>query len=1076
MNTLLTSLLATATLLPLPHHRDLRTLSIGTERPRTMFMAWPDCSAGQSLRYEDSPWHQSLNGKWHFLYADNDHLLPQDATADQPDTQGWSTISVPGNWEMQGFGTAIYVNQPYEFVQGRPQPPVLPDEIPVGVYQRSFTVPDAWEGKNVFLHIDGAKSGVYVYLNGQHIGYSEDSKSTVEYLLNPHLRKGENHLTLKIYRWSTGSYLECQDFWRISGIERDVWLSAEPQVSVRDFHITSTLDDSYRDGIFRLQTELRNTTGKRQRATVSYELRSDDGGTIVAASSQSIDIKDTVAFAGFSATIPNVQSWSSEQPQLYTLYVKVQNGKEQEVIPYRVGFRRIEIKEHLCNDGRTLPCLLVNGQPIKLKGVNIHEHNPYTGHYVTEEVMRRDFELMRRNNINAVRLSHYPQGHRFYELASEYGLYVYDEANIESHGMGYDLRKGGTLGNNPDWLDVHLYRTRNLYEHDKNYPCVCFWSLGNEAGNGVNFYETYQWLKAADAPWMSRPVSYERALLEWNTDLFVPQYPSAEWFAKVGKSGLDRPVIPSEYAHAMGNSTGDLWGQWQPIYEYDHLQGGFIWDWVDQGILALHPKDSTRWGNAIPLMDQKRGQIARPNSEKFYAYGGDFGIDMPSDHNFCCNGIIAPDRTPHPAMAEVKYVYQNVAFLPVDLSKGTFRIFNRHYFTSLDAYDFHYEVRRNSELIAEGTWHLDTPPQEYADVAVPLPQLEQRPETEYFINLYATTREGEPIALYGKPDEQRPAVAKGEQMAMEQFRIPQPYTLKAEAEATGKMTWRSTQDSTVVTGQRIHFALNAKGVVTSYRVDGREYIHEGFGFQPNFWRAPTDNDNGNNTAERLRIWKTASQEFHPTVRVSQQGTQTVVAVSYALPAGNHYTLTYTLSDNGRLHVAADYAPASKAETPELPRVGLRFRLPAAMDGVTYFGRGPEENYIDRNHGTPIGRYQAKANDLYYPYVRPQENGHHTDVRWLRLEDHLGNGLLVKADSVMEFNALRNSIEDFDQGKAINHHADEIRPRHFVEVCLDGFMQGIGGYDSWGARPAPEHLLPADRAYHFGFCIQPVVRP
>lgn len=312
-------------------------------------------------------------------------------------------------------------------------------------------------------------------------------------------------------------------------------------------------------------------------------------------------------------------------------------------------------------------------------------------------------------------------------------------------------------------------------------------------------------------------------------------------------------------------------------------------------------------------------------------------------------------------------------------------------------------------------------------------------------------------------------------MAMEQFRIPQPYTLKAEAEATGKMTWRSNQDSTVVTGQRLHFALDAKGVVTSYRVDGREYIHEGFGFQPNFWRAPTDNDNGNNTAERLRIWKTASQEFHPTVRVSQQGTQTVVAVNYILSAGNHYTLTYTLSDDGRLHVAADYTPASKADTPELPRVGLRFRLPAAMDGVTYFGRGPEENYIDRNHGTPIGRYQAKANDLYYPYVRPQENGHHTDVRWIRLEDHLGNGLLVKADSVMEFNALRNSIEDFDQGKAINHHADEIRPRHFVEVCLDGFMQGIGGYDSWGARPAPEHLLPADRAYHFGFSIQPVAR-
>ena len=1042
MNTLLTSLLATATLLPLPHHRNLRTLSIGTERPRTMFMAWPDCSAGQSLRYEDSPWHQSLNGKWHFFYADDDHLLPHDATADQPDTQGWSTISVPGNWEMQGFGTAIYVNQPYEFVQGRPQPPVLPDEIPVGVYQRSFTVPDAWEGKNVFLHIDGAKSGVYVYLNGQHIGYSEDSKSTVEYLLNPHLRKGENHLTLKIYRWSTGSYLECQDFWRISGIERDVWLSAEPQVSVRDFHITSTLDDSYRDGIFRLQTELRNTTGKRQRTTVSYELRSDNGGTIVAASSQSIDIKDTAAFADFSATIPNVRPWSSEQPQLYTLYVKVQNGKEQEVIPYRVGFRRIEIKERLCKDGRTLPCLLVNGQPIKLKGVNIHEHNPYTGHYVTEEVMRRDFELMRRNNINAVRLSHYPQGHRFYELASEYGLYVYDEANIESHGMGYDLRKGGTLGNNPDWLEAHLYRTRNLYEHDKNYPCVCFWSLGNEAGNGVNFYETYQWLKAADAPWMSRPVSYERALLEWNTDLFVPQYPSAEWFAKVGKSGLDRPVIPSEYAHAMGNSTGDLWGQWQPIYEYDHLQGGFIWDWVDQGILALHPKDSTRWGNAIPLMDQKRGQIARPNSEKFYAYGGDFG-DRPTDREFCVDGLVLPDRRNTPKMDAVKAAY---APLKITLTDTEAVIENRNLFTDLNAYDLVFASSVNGKPERRAVLRADCKPGGTEHIPFPF----ALPEAGLACMTVTAIQRA---ALPGIPAGYEAALGQvWHNYAVARLTLPAPQLVEMDCNVGVK-------------GEGFEYIFGRGKGLVSIRYNGVQLLDDTV--RPNFWRAPTNNDEGCAEPFTFAFWKTAGLYARcDNLTAETKGDFVIARANYTLPDGQTLPIDFAIDGAGRCDITMTW----QGTRTELPEFGLLFPLRRELTEVSYLGLGPRETTADRTAGGKMGawNYNVRQDFAQNSPVYPQECGSRTGVYSATVT---GSGLNIGigfAGDGMTFSALPYTPHELENAR---HLYELPRDDNKTVVRCAAFQRGVGGDNSWGAKPHADACFAVEKGTSFRFTIQ-----
>lgn len=629
----------------LPYWKDIQTVAVNKEYPRTAFMTYDNRNQALTGEYENSPYYKLLNGTWNFYYADAYKDLP--ANIEQPDANiAWKEIKVPGNWEVQGYGVAIYTNHGYEFKPRNPQPPQLPETNPVGVYQRDIEIPADWDGRDIFLRLEGAKSGVYVYVNGQEVGYSEDSKNPAEFLINNYLKPGKNSLVIKIFRWSTGSYLECQDFWRMSGIERDVFLFSQPKTHIKDFNVVSTLDDTYKNGIFKLNVDVTNHTAANKEVTVAYELL-DAAKKVVAEGNTPCPVTaDGQKSISFEAALSNVKTWTSEHPNLYRLLISLKDGeKTSEIIPYTVGFRRFEIKptDQIAENGKPYVCLFVNGQPIKLKGVNIHEHNPETGHYVPEELMRKDFTLMKQNNINSVRLCHYPQDRKFYELCDEYGIYVYDEANIESHGMYYNLSRGGTLGNHPEWLKPHMDRTINMYERNKNHPSVAIWSLGNEAGNGYNFYQTYLWLKEREVKGMNRPVNYERALWEWNTDMYVPQYPSAAWLEEIGKKGSDRPIAPSEYSHAMGNSNGNLAAQWRAIYKYPNLQGGYIWDWVDQGILETDENGRTYW-----------------------AYGGDYGTNAPSDGNFLCNGIVAPDRTPHPAMTEVKYAHQNVGFEAID--------------------------------------------------------------------------------------------------------------------------------------------------------------------------------------------------------------------------------------------------------------------------------------------------------------------------------------------------------------------------------------------------------------------------
>lgn len=1080
----------------LPYWRDMNVLSVNKEDPRTTFMSYNKTSDAMSGRYENSPFYMLLNGTWKFYYVDEFGKLPSNITDENIDISSWHDIKVPGNWEVQGFGIPIYINHGYEFKPRNPNPPHLPDENPVGVYRRNFEVPSDWDGRDIFLHIAGAKSGVYVYINGKEVGYSENSKDPAEFLINPYLREGENTLVLKIFRWSTGSWLECQDFFRISGIERDLFLWSQPKTALHDFAVVSSLDDSYKNGIFKLKTDLKNSSALETNLNLTYSLLNDKEQVVSSATKQVTLKPKSKADFSFEALIEDVNTWTAEKPNLYKLLITLEkDGEIVETVPFNVGFRHFEIREsdYIIN-GKRQPLFFVNGEPIKFKGVNVHEVNPLTGHYVTEDQMIKNIELMKQNNINSIRLAHYPQDRKLYELCDKYGLYIYDEANIESHGMYYSLRKGGSLGNNPAWLEHHIDRTRSMYERNKNYPSVAIFSLGNEAGNGYNFYNTYLWIKEREKELMNRPICYERALWEWNTDMYVPQYPSAAWLEEIGKLGADRPIVPSEYAHAMGNSTGDLHGQWLAINKYPHLQGAYIWEWMDHALLAYNEK-----------------------GEAYWAYGGDFGENMPSDGNFVADGIIGPDQVPHPAINEVKYNYQNVGFEEIDLENGVFEIKNRFYFTNLDEFLVKYKLFADGKQVKEAVIPLSLAPQETKTVTVPLRSFKRvKAGVEYFVNFEVYTKKEENL------------IPKNHIIAYDQFLLPiGQKALEKDLFRGPKLTIVEEGKQLSVQSSKLNFTFDLEqGIATSYRVDGVEYFQDGFGIQPNFWRGPNDNDYGNGAPQRLQVWKETGKNIKvDSYNVATKENLVVLSVVYALKPGNHFHVDYTVRPDGTVKVDTRFTPIdveeifvekSEAEVMathspmakedkirknvlEVPRIGVRFRIPQEMNVVEYFGRGPDENYIDRKSGSLVGVYKTTAEEMYVPYVRPQENGHRTDVRWVEFSKPQGPRLLVKATNLMEFNALRNSVEDFDseesdapyqwnnfseeeialqtdeRGKNVRPkqtHITDIKPRNFVEVCLDWRQQGVGGYDSWGARPIEEATIYANEEYVWSFELLP----
>lgn len=1007
-------------------------VGINKVRPHCTLLPYADVESALIDDCHLSPWYISLNGNWKFNWVEKPEDRPVDFYKPDFDDSQWTTFPVPANWEFNGYGIPVYVNIPYEWTND-PQPPFVPhDYNPVGSYRTHFTLPDSWDGRQVILHFGAVKSAFYVWVNGVKVGYSQDSKLPAEFNITSYIHEGSNLIAVEVYRWSDGSYLECQDFWRISGIERDVFLYAVPHVHIRDYFVHAGLTEDYQDGVLEVDVEVEKLNViSSDLLVLGGKLFKYGKEEVVAEFKEEVKVeKDRDAyFIRFGKSLPGIERWTAETPNLYKLVLALgDKDGDFEYLSCNVGFRTTEIK-----NGQ----LLVNGVPILIKGVNRHEHDPVTAHVVSYESMLKDIELMKQHNINTVRTSHYPNDPVWYDLCDQYGLYVIDEANIESHGMGYMPDR--TLANNPLFMKAHLERVRGMVERDKNHPSVIIWSMGNEAGDGVNVDTCYRWIKSRD---LSRPVHYERAEYGMNTDIYCPMYENIWYLSMYATHRMPRPLILCEYAHSMGNSTGNLQDYWNVIETYPQLQGGSIWDWVDQGILV---KDAA----------------GRP----YFAYGGDFGPpETPSDGNFCCNGLVSADRTPHPALFEVKKVYQYIQIKPVDIKNGKIRVINMHDFIDLGYVDIEYEWMGGGKREAGG--RIESPdvlPHGEREYVVPLPELMQEPGIEYFLNFRVKTREDLPF---------RPA---GFEVAAEQLALPADIKLQpVKMDENRRITLDTTGSMPVVRGNEFRIVFDAgQGTISSWLFLETEMIRKGP--VPNFWRAPTDNDFGNGMEKRCAIWKKASNErVVEQFAIRQEGEQLVIAdVGFVFPGTDlKHQVQYRVYASGEIEVTNKFDPGLQP-LPEMPRFGMKMKVSKALGNLRYYGRGPHENYCDRNTSAFVGMYESTPEEQYFSYIRPQENGYKTDTRWLTLTDLQGIGLKVSGMPLFSFSTLPYDLEDLDQGIKENYrHTCDLVPEDHYEVMIDYKQMGVGGDDSWGARPHLPYRIPA-QAYGYSFRMTPM---
>ncbi|WP_242083145.1 glycoside hydrolase family 2 TIM barrel-domain containing protein [Aestuariivivens sediminis] len=967
-----------------------------------------------------------LNGIWKFSWVKSPELRPKNFFLDDFNVDHWDNIKVPSNWELEGYGVPIYTNITYPFAVNNPNPPDIPDGYnPVGSYKRSFEIPSHWENKEIFIHLGAVKSAFYLWVNGKKVGYSQGSKLPAEFNLTNFVKPGKNTIALEVYRWSDGSYLECQDFWRISGIERDVYLYARPKVHILDFTVKSGLMNQYLDGDFELQVDVSNTTGKKYKGTVEIELLDVD--KMLYQSNKKVEFKsNALATLNFKTNIPKVKTWTAETPSLYTLnmVLKDKAGNVMEAISRKIGFRTSEVIE-----GR----YLLNGKPILFKGVNRHEHHPVTGHVVSKEDMLKDIQIFKKYNINAVRTCHYPNDTYWYELCDQYGIYVIDEANIESHGMGYNLTR--TLGNDPRWLKAHLDRTERMILRDKNHPSIVIWSLGNEAGNGYNFYNTYLLAKKLDS---SRPVQYERAGLEWNTDLFVPMYATPDYCEKYATSGEDqRSLIQCEYAHAMGNSVGGFKEYWDLFEKYDKLQGGFIWDYVDQGIKT------------------------EKNGKTIYAYGGDFGPeDVPSDNNFLNNGLVQPDRKPNPHINEVKHIHQNIKFYENDIGKGLIDIKNWYFFRDLSNYKLNWEVIGNGLTVESGTIdNIMCQPQQTTTVGVPFKK-DFKTGVEYFLNLKAVLKEAEPF------------LESGFEIGYDQFKMNDVEFVFNEPSNLTSIELVETSKAVNVIGTNFEVLIDkASGTLSSYTFKGKSLIEKGGAV--NFWRAPNDNDYGARLQKSYSEWKTAGKNEPVQVTIKETTkTKIVISCLKELFGGDAiFSQVYTIYGDGTIQISNNFE-ALKGDHANMFKFGNEWILSKDFKNVEWYGKGPFESYPDRQHAAKVGLYSSRVSDLYFPYIRPQENGNRGGVRWLKIIADDGVSLKLIGDKPLNVSTLNYSIDDLDSGtEKGQRHAGELIPRDEVYVNIDGFQQGLGSINSWGALPLEKYRLPF-QSYSYSYWVVP----
>jgi len=977
---------------------------------------------------EHSDFIQNLNGVWKFNLAINPSERPMDFYKTDYSTTSWDYIPVPANWEVLGYDQPHYLDVDYPF---KPNPPYLPKNYnPVGSYKTNFNIPENWDNRSIILQFGAVKSAFYLWINGEKVGYSQDSKAEAEFDITSFIKPGNNQLAIEVYRWSDGSYLEDQDMWRVSGIERDVILYAVPNEYLFDFHIKPTLDSTYQSGTISSQIIFNQNTTKSHQ----LEIEVRDFKTTKLISSKAYQTKKGEKEFTLVEQLGKVNSWTDETPNLYTITITIDKSTtSSQIVQQQIGFRTIQINGNQ---------LTVNGKAITIRGVNHHEHDPKTGHVISEELMIQDILLMKKYNINSVRNSHYPNHPRWYELCNEYGLYVVDEANIESHGY-HIWKQELTLANNPKWEAAHIDRVQRMYERSKNHPSIITWSLGNEAGSGSNFEACYTWLKAKD---QSRPIQYEMSQQTDYTDIEAPMYRTIPRIEKYAKEINQRPLILCEYAHAMGNSVGNLQDYWDVIEKYDCLQGGFIWDWVDQ-----------TW------------EMTDSNGIKFWGYGGDFGPStVPTNYNFCANGLVQANREIHPHIYEVKKVYQPIGF-SYDTLNHVIAISNKYNFINTDHLYFNWQLIENGVVIENGVLNLKIISPQETEKAIVNFNKSINANSEYFLNIHA--RQTQNVNGF----------EKDESVAKAQFLL-QKKTWEKPNSSKSKIKVKETDKDISITEGNISWIINkTTGQMTSWKCKNQELLKSPSTLE--FWRATTDNDYGAGFHKTANIWKDAGQNISvSSIKINKEKQSTLISIIGRINSADaNLITTYSFNGNQEFGVDIKYSTTNDS-LPSMPRFGYRFNLIPQFEQMQWYGRGPHESYADRKASAFIGQYKGRIHDQYHPYVRAQETGNKSDCRSVILTC---DNTSIEFDSYIpfetgawEFNYDDLYLNETEKGDNLtaseiktgtNKHGSQIQTGEQTTFIISHKQMGVGGDNSWGAMPHQPYLL-TDTSYHFSFTV------
>ena len=991
------------------------------EPRRANFFAFENLEKAQSFDKKKSANYLSMEGMWKFNFVKDHNKRPANFFALKYDDSQWKDFPVPGLFELNGYGDATYKNIGYAWAtQFDPNPPYISElNNYTGSYRRTFELPKDWKGKDVYFHVGSATSNLTLWVNGKYVGYSEDSKVAAEFNISKYLKPGKNLIAMQVMRWCDGSYFEDQDFWRLTGIAREVYLYARPKLHAADIRLNAALENNYQDGVLNYKVSL-----KGGKTDVAITLCDKDGKQIAQATGAQGVIK-----------VPKVNAWTAETPYLYKAYITLKNKQgAAEVIPQKVGFRNVEIKNAQ---------LLVNGQPVLVKGADRHEMDPDGGYVVSLERMIQDIKIMKQLNINAVRTSHYPCDPRWYDLCDEYGIYITAEANLESHGMGYEEK---SLAKFPEYIVPHIERNEGNVKPLINHPSVIVWSLGNECGYGVNFEKAYDWVKACDT---TRPAQYERGGYDSKTDIYCPMYIGYEESESYCKSNGTKPYIQCEYAHAMGNSEGGFKEYWDLIRKYPKYQGGYIWDFVDQGLRDKSPV----------------------TGKEIFTYGGDYGRYPGSDYNFNCNGIIAPNRRLNPHAYEIQYVLQNVWIKDFDAENGSFNVYNENFFKNID------DLSLTATLFANGLKLTTVAIPDTKGIAPQATKLVKSEALKSAIEKAEAEHATEEITINFAfaSDGSQPLVDKGQVMARQQIVLNGYEFDKVDAPAnTGsKIEVEETNSYVKVSAERMSVTIGKKtGMIDYLDVDGEPMLKFRESMTPEFWRAPTDNDYGASLQKKMRVWKNPQMNLKSFDK-SESKDSVVLTANFEMPEVKaELMLRYRINAAGEVTVTEKMTTDKEAKVADLFRYGMQLQMPASFSKLEYYGRGPEENYIDRHSSSFIGKYEANVKDEYYPYVRPQESGNHTDIRYFSIfNPTTGKGITFEGYAPMECSAIPYLVEDLDAGIEKEHawgqHSGDLVEKGLVQLHIQQRQFGLGCIDSWGSSPMEKYRMHyQDRCFSF----------